>query len=331
MLCSRLHHKLQEPARCVQAFPLSSTQVPFASTAVARATSYERKSTLLENSSVCQLHFAREYVSRYFVHTVRGQEVRIPRERPRLAQGALPFASSQDQRRSSCTQHGPQGAAQVPPLVVPCGESDGRSQMEHSSTKRKFSEESTDDEHSRQKSLKTNAEGCARRPDFHQEAQAEDHLTSCSWGSADQLQSLKKPNGNWAMLVVPNVDGVFYVTSRLRVDRFDLYHDKAVFFESTDTGILSRTYLNGKVHEEKEGLAHADAEDELKRAEALLPCPKKTCAAPRLGCLRSWLRHCVATSKSSTAPAAQATFWKKAQLVQHARRQGLHSSGENTQ
>ncbi|KAH9364794.1 hypothetical protein HPB48_011810 [Haemaphysalis longicornis] len=227
---------------------------------------------LLETSSVCELHFARKDVTRDFVHTVCGQEVRIPRDRPRLAEGALPLDSARDQQRSSCIQRGPQGAVQAPALGAPCRESDDIPQMECDSMKRKTSEESTCDAHHPPKTLRSNAEDFAMCPAFPHQLPEEDRET-CSRGSAEQLQNIKKPdNTNWAMLAVPNVDGVFYVTSRLRVEPFDLYHDKAVLFQSTDQGILSRTYLNGQLQAEKTGLSLADAEAELQRAESLALC-----------------------------------------------------------
>lgn len=82
--------------------------------------------------------------------------------------------------------------------------------------------------------IKTNAEGFAMCPDFYQELPQEDRET-CSQGSTQELLSLKKPdNSNLVMLAVTKFEGLFCVTSRLRVQPFDLYHEKAVFFQSTD-------------------------------------------------------------------------------------------------
>ncbi|KAH8009199.1 hypothetical protein HPB51_012697 [Rhipicephalus microplus] len=45
----------------------------------------------LEATSVlCELHFDEQYLVRFFTHTINGETVRIPRDRPKLTDSAIP-------------------------------------------------------------------------------------------------------------------------------------------------------------------------------------------------------------------------------------------------
>ncbi|KAH8010170.1 hypothetical protein HPB51_025605 [Rhipicephalus microplus] len=45
----------------------------------------------LEATSVlCELHFDEQYLVRFFTHTINGETVRIPRDRPKLTDNAIP-------------------------------------------------------------------------------------------------------------------------------------------------------------------------------------------------------------------------------------------------
>ncbi|XP_077513440.1 uncharacterized protein LOC144124567, partial [Amblyomma americanum] len=80
------------------------------------------------------------------------------------------------------------------------------------------------------------------------------------------------PQSNWTTLLFPNVDGVFYATSRLEEENIERYHDKLVAFHLKEDGILCRTYIKGALHAERGGLSLEEAEEKLQEIDSFTLC-----------------------------------------------------------
>lgn len=207
------------------------------------------------SSVVCEAHFEPHHVLREFVHIINGREVRLPRDRPKLAVGAAPtlLSGQQLQDGGGNLPTNPQPAKQVAPEP---------STALRDEKKRSSSAASLTDRHAK----------CAKSAALSM--MDSDLETRCGNINQDRraLLSLTTPSTfRWTALQFAHVDGVFYVTSRL-ISPSEIYHDKVIFLKQEEDGLLCRTHINGSPYEEKRGLSVAQVEEQIRKIDATFLC-----------------------------------------------------------
>ncbi|KAL1426728.1 hypothetical protein MTO96_018043 [Rhipicephalus appendiculatus] len=198
------------------------------------------------SSAVCEAHFKPHHVLRDFVHIVNGKDVRLPRDRPKLAEGAVPVLSGK----------------QLP---------DGGAQERNLPRDPQHFKQDTPEPSTAQREEKKRSSSAASLTDRHAKCvkSAARPMMDCSLetqcGNINEerraLLALTTPStSRWTTLQFPNVDRVFYVTSRL-IPPSEIYHDRVRFLKQEEDGLLCRTYVNGSPYGEKRGISFAQAEE----------------------------------------------------------------------
>ncbi|KAK8768324.1 uncharacterized protein LOC144100798 [Amblyomma americanum] len=184
-------------------------------------------------SSVCERHFDPRFIERDFVHIVNGDEVRIPRGRPRLAPGAIPTLLpdlpgylSKKLPRPRPTKGRPDLPAIVRPPKPRKPADAGRS------------EEST-----------TNGEPtCPAETNEGDHTQQQARLLDQGPLTAERLKSVKLPSQEWCVIGTLESMRAVFATSLIRGsgEGLEISHPKYVAFSNGDgSEMIAEAYFQG--------------------------------------------------------------------------------------
>ncbi|CAN7983308.1 unnamed protein product, partial [Ixodes hexagonus] len=199
---------------------------------------------LADTSAVCERHFEPHLILRDYVHTVNGEEVRISRGRPVLAEDAVPtlLPDFPAYHSKELPRERPRRKRTATAVTLPV----------------KKARQSRRDIH--ELSISPPDEPDKPNPIGAQESAFVEHL--------------KLPTKFWSRIYIPKHSGVIYATSRLhKNDSAVISHEKLVSFAPNNSGlIVAQCFLHGRGTSETEVRTVEEAERVLQEADCAILC-----------------------------------------------------------
>lgn len=224
-------------------------------------------------SSVCERHFDPRFIERDYVHIVNGDEVRIPRGKPRLAPGAvptllpdLPGYLSKKLPRPRPTKGRPDLPAVIrPPRQRKCGQPTDADRNEEAE-----SEGPTNGERIGTHTSKTDQE---------EPRQSQQHPGRSADKGPLTVEHLKKtirlPSQEWCVIGTLETMRVVFATSLVKGlgEGLEISHPKYVSFSNSDgTEVLAEAYFQGALCCKAIVTSVEEAETFLQDAQATHMC-----------------------------------------------------------